>query len=76
MHCFEHDCNKLIERFLASLSDEQKRWFLDYFKKLCKFGVKETERSNREVDFDSSPSKVPGVSRNRNKSVCVLKAVC
>lgn len=36
----------------ASLTDDQKRWFIDYYKRICKLGVKDSDRPNNR-DFEN-----------------------
>ena len=44
----------------ANLSDEQKRWFIDYYKKLCRLGVKDADRpSHRDHDAEPAGNKAP-----------------
>ena len=41
----------------AYLTDEQKQWFVDYFKKLCKVGLTaEKLKANKDIDKDISPT--------------------
>ncbi|XP_076099621.1 serine/threonine-protein phosphatase 4 regulatory subunit 4-like isoform X7 [Mytilus galloprovincialis] len=49
---------KIAHGLLAYLSDEQKQWFVDYFKKLCKVGLSlEKLKGNRDiVEKDTSPT--------------------
>ncbi|CAG2238898.1 PPP4R4 [Mytilus edulis] len=49
---------KIAHGLLAYLTDEQKQWFVDYFKKLCKVGLSlEKLKGNRDiVEKDISPT--------------------
>ncbi|CAC5404766.1 PPP4R4 [Mytilus coruscus] len=48
---------KIAHGLLAYLSDEQKQWFVDYFKKLCKVGLSlEKLKGNRDIEKDISPT--------------------
>ncbi|XP_053409044.1 serine/threonine-protein phosphatase 4 regulatory subunit 4-like [Mercenaria mercenaria] len=51
------EIGKLCHGFSAYLTDEQKSWFVDFFKQLCKVGLNEN-KSNKNKDAEKeSPSK-------------------
>ncbi|XP_060560936.1 serine/threonine-protein phosphatase 4 regulatory subunit 4-like isoform X3 [Ruditapes philippinarum] len=51
------EIGKLCHGFSAYLTDEQKSWFIDFFKQLCKVGLNEN-KSNKNKDAEKeSPSK-------------------
>ena len=42
--------------FVANLTDEQKRWFIDYYKKICRLGVKDADRPNHRDNEIEPPA--------------------
>ncbi|KAL4238285.1 Serine/threonine-protein phosphatase 4 regulatory subunit 4 [Mactra antiquata] len=50
------EIGRLSHGFSAYLTEEQKCWFVDFFKQLCKVGLNESKHKNRETEKES-PTK-------------------
>ena len=51
----------------AYLTDEQKLWFVNFFKQMCRVGLSEKNKPNNDKDVEKeSPTKDEVIVNNRN----------
>lgn len=51
--------------FSAYLTDEQKLWFVNFFKQMCRVGLSEKYKTNNDKDMEKDSPTKDEVSSNR-----------
>ncbi|XP_021373715.1 serine/threonine-protein phosphatase 4 regulatory subunit 4-like isoform X1 [Mizuhopecten yessoensis] len=61
---------RLAHGLQVHLTDEQKQWFVDYYRKLCKVGLS-PERGKNTKEVESDQSKVTDMPQNEEDDQCL-----